>query len=123
MPYTELRSDSQVIMAVARYKLPRRPTSEAVGTDIWELLNLCWKFDPQGRPRMSEVTKALGRVCGQEKVMAADGPRMLDPIPEGEIGLEHERIEHPEAELAEPPEQGICSALKNVFINRVIPAF
>ena len=120
MPYAESRSDSQVIMAIARYKLPRRPTSEAVGTDIWELLNLCWKFDPQERPRMSEVTQALGRICGQEKVIA-DELRMSEPVLEAEV--EHEKTELPEADLAEPPGQGIYSTLNSAITKRVIPAF
>ena len=53
--------------------------------------------------------------------MIADELMMSEPVPEGEV--EHEKTEHLEADLAEPPEQGICSVLKNVFNNRVIPAF
>ncbi|KIM92438.1 hypothetical protein PILCRDRAFT_762509 [Piloderma croceum F 1598] len=60
-PFKDIR-DGAVILKVIQGERPQRPTPEMsrpMSDELWDLVNLCWKHNPDGRPKMNDVKYAL----------------------------------------------------------------
>ncbi|KAG9093265.1 hypothetical protein FRC07_011498, partial [Ceratobasidium sp. 392] len=55
VPYAEYKTDSAVIVALTKKRLPRRPTQAICHDSMWSLLAACWNHDPEARPSASLV--------------------------------------------------------------------
>ncbi|TDL21795.1 kinase-like protein [Rickenella mellea] len=60
-PFSEIRIDGAVMMAIAKGQIPQRPLENAIerGLDdtLWDLMQQCWNFDPALRPRIAQVAE------------------------------------------------------------------
>ncbi|KXN81687.1 RGS domain-containing serine/threonine-protein kinase A [Leucoagaricus sp. SymC.cos] len=78
-PYHGLRQPFQVVGALVRGEIPRRPkrgegTHEGYKTDeIWNMMEKCWFKDPKSRPKSDEIRRTL------EKMKYPDSRPSLDP--------------------------------------------
>lgn len=62
-PYSHRRRDVSVVQDLIRGVLPPRPEEpEAVlwmSDELWEALNRCWKWNPEGRMLAKELSPCL----------------------------------------------------------------
>ncbi|THH08540.1 hypothetical protein EW145_g2641 [Phellinidium pouzarii] len=63
-PYHYRPRDAIVIADLVEHRLPERPVDEAVvarglGDQMWNLILLCWSWEPQDRPTMASVKLAV----------------------------------------------------------------
>jgi len=64
IPFKDIR-DGAVILKVIQGDRPQRPatdTSRPMSDEFWDLVNMCWKHEPDGRPGMRDVVDALKKM-------------------------------------------------------------
>ncbi|EJD07094.1 kinase-like protein [Fomitiporia mediterranea MF3/22] len=64
-PYSHLKRDGQVIVAITQKILPSPPTEGLIiGTrsQLWEVCMSCWRWEPSHRPTMTVIALRLGAV-------------------------------------------------------------
>jgi len=59
IPFNQLKS-LEALLAVMQGDRPPRPKNLALTDGLWKLMQRCWDQDRHNRPRMSEVSRALG---------------------------------------------------------------
>ncbi|KAG9118998.1 hypothetical protein FRC07_006204 [Ceratobasidium sp. 392] len=65
LPYSNIKNDWEITMAVAIHKrLPDRPleqipTNDSQGDMLWTLLTKCWQHEPEERPTAEQVYKHI----------------------------------------------------------------
>lgn len=64
IPYSDLKFDAQVILAIASGKLPMRPPNSLVAGSslpdkLWDICERCWARSPLNRPSAKAVRNAL----------------------------------------------------------------
>jgi hypothetical protein len=62
MPYSNLRSHTQVLVAVIRREKPATRPSQINLKYVrlkWNLLEICWSLEPEKRPMAGDVVQAL----------------------------------------------------------------
>lgn len=57
MPFSHIRNDLRVVLAVLAGDRPRRPHCPQINDDMWEILQSCWEFDPSQRPSMASLLR------------------------------------------------------------------
>ena len=61
-PFSELKSNYMIVVAVWEGKRPPRPMHPSCTDSLWKLIQRCWDQDPQLRPEIPEVSKAISSV-------------------------------------------------------------
>ncbi|TDL21774.1 kinase-like protein [Rickenella mellea] len=74
LPFSEIRLDGAVIMAIAKGQIPQRPIENVLerGLDdtLWALMEHCWKFDPALRPTIVQLVEYFQQRHGAERWVA-----------------------------------------------------
>lgn len=58
VPFSECRSDHQVVVQILRGKLPVRPVTPHIEDVIWDFIQTCWS-DAEHRPLSSAVLEFI----------------------------------------------------------------
>ncbi|KDQ49539.1 hypothetical protein JAAARDRAFT_42767 [Jaapia argillacea MUCL 33604] len=69
-PFCEFRIDVKVVLAIVSGAKPSRPcnTKQGFSDQLWDLMELCWTFDPRGRPLIKDVLELLTTISLSENV-------------------------------------------------------
>lgn len=61
-PFYDILRDVTVIWKVTQGGRPQRPTNErdrTMSNELWDLVEMCWKQEPQERPQMGDVVDKM----------------------------------------------------------------
>ncbi|TDL21780.1 kinase-like protein [Rickenella mellea] len=60
-PFSDIRMDGAVMMAIAKGQIPQRPienvSERGLDDTLWALMQECWKFDPALRPNIGHLAR------------------------------------------------------------------
>ncbi|KAI0262880.1 hypothetical protein BC834DRAFT_939214, partial [Gloeopeniophorella convolvens] len=63
VPYSNIQNEVHVPLVIRDGTLPARPENSiitrALSDTMWDLMNQCWRRDPEERPSMSEIREAI----------------------------------------------------------------
>lgn len=62
MPFYHYKWDAQVIAALQRRDVPRRPEgvdTDAIDDQMWSLMMECWQYTPQDRPTLERIRDSI----------------------------------------------------------------
>ena len=63
VPFSHIRNEANVPIAIRDGPLPTRPeqsaTTRGLSDGLWNLMNSCWKHDPESRPSMSAIRETI----------------------------------------------------------------
>jgi serine/threonine protein kinase len=65
-PFSNRRYDTTVILAVIAGALPLRPDISAMSDDAWDLMQDCWKFNPEQRLTVPGVERRVQLIFHME---------------------------------------------------------
>jgi hypothetical protein len=78
-PFCQLRTENEVIEAIAKKRLPNRPQVYWVTDELWALIQDCWNYVPQERPTMDQV---YDRLLEAEKYRKEHPPTLEQQVPQ-----------------------------------------
>ncbi|KAF8266619.1 hypothetical protein EI94DRAFT_1786854 [Lactarius quietus] len=63
LPFSHIQNDTYVPIVIRDGELPTRPeediTTPGLPDAMWELMNRCWRREPESRPKMPEIREAI----------------------------------------------------------------
>lgn len=62
VPFSDLKSNYLIAVAVWEGKRPPRPTHPSCTDGLWTLIQRCWVQEPQSRPEIHEVSQTFSFV-------------------------------------------------------------
>ena len=62
VPFSNIKSNYVVVMAVWEGKRPPRPEHPSCSDRLWRLIQRCWAQDPRSRPKIREVSQTFSFV-------------------------------------------------------------
>ena len=62
VPFSDLKSNYLIAMAVWDGKRPSRPAHPSCTDGLWALIQRCWVQEPLSRPEIHEVSQTLSSV-------------------------------------------------------------
>jgi son of sevenless-like protein len=77
-PYNDIRREITVSLRVTKGELPKHPgrsaESRGLSTELWNLMQRCWRMRPEDRPSMTEIKLQLERIrTGQRSASIRSG--------------------------------------------------
>jgi len=71
VPFSHISNEAYIPLVIRDGSLPTRPESDismrGLSDAMWNLMNQCWKRDPESRPSMPEIREAIQdlslRIC------------------------------------------------------------
>lgn len=127
-PFHQYNRDAQVIAALQRRELPKRPEQEGNESDeiddrMWNLMMDCWDHTPQRRPELEEIHKRVIYHWGSQDTRSNRAERSESDAPafrkavrtESEVDIDLERVYQAlrrVSDVAEPDGQELTLALQ-----------
>ncbi|KAL0059790.1 hypothetical protein AAF712_013431 [Marasmius tenuissimus] len=97
VPFQELGEGAVIVAVVVDLKHPSRPEDLEIDDAIWELMTLCWNFDPSLRPTAADTLARIRRLSSTQ-----GGSGNIQDAPDwkaSNVDAIRSNVEHPPLDL------------------------